>query len=138
MADLKLDWTILLVPLLLPLLVSLPLLAGNLLVALLRWIHRRRSKAIGGVARGREALRVATLILGILDACSIGYVVMAFIADAGDRWWLDPIYFLLGVLAVGMLVGIMALWFNWKRFLLWYGSSLLLVCATLWAYSAGV
>ena len=107
-------------------------------MALLRWIHRRRSRAIGGVARGREALRVATLILGILDACSIGYIVMILIADAGERWWLDPLFFLLGVLTVGLLVGIMALWFNWKRFLLWYGSSLLLICAAIWVYSAGV
>ena len=90
---------------------GVPLLA-TLGVSLAGWRRKRRQ------GERSEDLRVIIVLMAIWDGAVIGLLTF-FLSAFSLHWYLKLCYVLLAILIEGLLVGLMAGWFTWKRFLLW-------------------
>ena len=104
------------------------LLAGLLLVAHVYTIIRtgREKRKTCPETQFSDASRTLIGILGVVDGIVIGFFVLIFFLFE-LRWYLKLCYVLAGLLAVGLLLGLMAQWFNWKRFTAWLLCALVIV-----------
>ncbi len=102
---------------------GLPLLA-TLGVSLAGWRQKRRQ------GERSEGLREITILMAIWDGAVIGLLTFFFVLFA-LHWYLKLCYVLLAILIEGLLVGLMAGWFSWKRFLAW-GLCFVLTVGTIW------
>ena len=106
----------------------LPLLC-TLGVILAGWIQQRRK------GERSDGHREIVLPIGLWDGFAIG--LFAFLMCIFQlHWYMKLCIFLAAILLEGLLVGLMAGWFTWKRFLLWLPCALavfgVLVGTTLW------
>lgn len=90
---------------------GLPLLA-TLGVSLAGWRQKRRQ------GERSEDLRGIIIPMAIWDGVVIGFLTL-ILGMFEFHWYTKLCYVLLAILIEGLLVGLMAGWFTWKRFLLW-------------------
>lgn len=87
------------------------LLFGSLAIALAGWIRKRRTGERG------EALGLLTMVFGALDGMALGF--FALILAIFQVHWYHSLCIILAAIGLELLlVGLMAGWFGWKRFLL--------------------
>ena len=115
-------WMILFFLFILPLLVTLGVILAG-------WIQKRKT------GERSDGLREIVLPIGLWDGFAIG--LFAFLMCIFQlHWYMKLCIFLAAILLEGLLVGLMAGWFTWKRFLLWLPCALavfgVLVGTTLW------
>ena len=98
-------------------------LAGLAFIANIYTILRtgREKRAAGELS---ESSRTLIIALTVLDGMSVGFFVLLFCLFE-PLWYLKIAYLLAGLLAVGLLLGLMCQWFNGKRFALWLACALL-------------
>lgn len=77
-----------------------------------------------------------TVLLSIVDGLIIGAVVF-FICANEPHWYLSVCAVLAGILLELLLIGLMAGWFNWRRFLAWCGC-VLVTAGGIWGGNAYV
>ena len=107
---------------------GLPLLI-TLGVILAGWIRKRKT------GERSDGVREITVGMGLWDGFAIG--LFAFLMCIFQlHWYMRVCIILAAILVEGLLVGLMAGWFTWKRFLLWLPCALavfgVLVGTTLW------
>lgn len=90
---------------------GLPLLA-TLGLSLAGWRQKRRQ------GERSEDLRGIIGLIALWDGFVLGLLTLAFCMFE-LHWYMKLCYVLLAILIEGLLVGLMAGWFTWKRFLLW-------------------
>ena len=90
---------------------GLPLLA-TLGLSLAGWRQKRRQ---GERSEGQRGIIIA---MSLWDGFVLGLLTLAFCMFE-LHWYMKLCYVLLAILIEGLLVGLMAGWFTWKRFLLW-------------------
>ena len=59
-----------------------------------------------------------------LDGLVIGFFVL-ILCQFELRWYMKVLYILAGLLTIGLFLGLMCQWFNWKRFVAWFVCALL-------------
>lgn len=105
---------------------------GSLILALVRY-KRKHDIAWGRRKENpqeEKSLNTWIAPLALLEGFIIGLFVFVFCAFE-LHWWLKLAYILLGLLLEGLMLGLMAGWFTWKRFLAWCACVLLAV-GTIW------
>lgn len=111
---------------------SLPFV-GSLVVAAVRYDRKREIEQ--GKRRPNfdedKALGSWAAVLSIADGIVIGNIILLEWMFESQQLWTMLQAALLGLLIEGLLVGLMAGWFNGKRFLVW-GACLLLVLGADW------
>ena len=90
---------------------GLPLLV-TLGVILAGWIQKRKT------GERSDGHREIVLPIGLWDGFAIGLFAL-LMGIFQLHWYMKLCIFLAAILLEGLLVGLMAGWFTWKRFLLW-------------------